>query len=507
MLDDVYIHLSLAKNYVENGAWSINSTGFDSASSSILYTLLLSFCIKLFGNWEYYPLVINICFGYFTLYAFYRYFKDFYGAAEFKWALFLLLPFTMLHFTVLIGMEHTIHMFLMVLAVYFIHKNVEINFSSRFEFVKLLIIVFFLATIRFESMFFTSALAVALFLRKNIYQGIWVLIIGVFPILIFGLFSIKNGGYFFPNSVMIKGSFPSGNHFISNMWKIFEVGILFNPSFYKCLFFPFVLIIAHLAKKYRKFDFRNTFFKKETLIIAMVITGILHALFSVLKYRYENYLMIAFLMVIAPIIADFFKNFKREKLNFGSVLNLFSIFMIGVFSIYRFGSVHYPLVYSSKGINEQQIEMSRFLGMFYKNEKVVANDIGAIAYFSNVQLLDIVGLGSTDVAKNIIENKHETEDHLLETQNRFLSNYILKNNYKVAVIYPGWFPGKLPAKWFPVASWTISENSFGPARKTVVFYALSKEEILPLKKNLQKFNLNKNIGESYYPIQIYTGKK
>ena len=38
-LDDAYIHLALSRNVAENGIWGINPNSFDSASSSILYTL------------------------------------------------------------------------------------------------------------------------------------------------------------------------------------------------------------------------------------------------------------------------------------------------------------------------------------------------------------------------------------------------------------------------------------------------------------------------------------
>jgi len=76
-LDDVYIHLAISKNFAEYGSWSINPHQFDSASSSILYTLLLSSFIKLFGVSIYYPLLINLLFGYATVYALYRFLKIF----------------------------------------------------------------------------------------------------------------------------------------------------------------------------------------------------------------------------------------------------------------------------------------------------------------------------------------------------------------------------------------------------------------------------------------------
>ncbi|KFF75154.1 hypothetical protein HX13_08015 [Chryseobacterium sp. P1-3] len=38
-----------------------------------------------------------------------------------------------------------------------------------------------------------------------------------------------------------------------------------------------------------------------------------------------------------------------------------------------------------------------FLKKYYNNSKVVANDIGAISYFTDIHLLDFMGLGSNEI--------------------------------------------------------------------------------------------------------------
>ena len=499
-LDDAYIHLAIAKNFALHGAWSVNSSGFDSSSSSILYTLLLSVLIKIFGNWEYYPLIINIVFGYATIYAVYRYFRDFYGKLEMKWAIVLLLPFTLLYVMVLIGMEHTLHIFFMVVAIYLIQRNVTFNFRRR-DFVQLLFVVFLISITRFESMFFTVSLSFALFLRKDILKGALVMIFGFWGIVLFGLISMHYGGFFFPNSVIIKGAYPAGNNFFSDVFRIFRKGILLNPSFYKCLFFPFLIIAIYLFKKYSKKN-TETFFRKETLIITIVSTAIIHSLFTILKYRYENYVMTSVLLIFIPIISDFFKNSKLSQKKF-SVLNIG--FLIGFFGIvavsgYRFWFMHVPNLVGAKNIYEQQVEMSRFLAKNYRGEKIVANDIGAISYFSEVKLLDMVGLGSTDVAKMIVQNKHLNNDEFQKKYRDFLIHYISNNGYQVAVIYPKWFPVKTPASWIPIASWKIQERKTS-AMDRVVFYALRPEEIKPLQQNLMKFDLNKNVEQWFYILK------
>lgn len=496
-LDDVYIHLALSRNFAQLGVWSVNTSGFDSASSSILYTLLLAFFIKIFGDWEYYPLLINISFGIATVYAVFRYFRDFYGKKEMWWIIGLLLPYSMLYLMVLYGMEHTMHLFLMVMAIYFIKKNTDSNFPKK-DFIILLVIIFLQSMIRYESMFFTVALSFALALRTNFWKALLVLSVGFLPIIIFGIISEKQGGFFFPNSVMIKGSYPNSNQFIKNCWTIVKNGIFLNTSFYKCLFFPYLIFLIYLVEKYKNKTI-SVFFRNEVAIITIAATGIMHSLFAFLKYRYENYIMIGTLLLLIPIIVDFVKNFKGSKyhLSFISIIKITSILAIVLVSMYRLVYHHIGLQYASKGINEQQIEMSRFLATYYKNEKVVANDIGAVAYYSHVQLFDMVGLGSTNMTRLRVANKKNKKEVYINNSKKYITEYTKKNHYKIAIIYPEWFPGSPPKNWIPVASWTIPQN-YGPAIRRIVFYAIDANEVKNLQKNLSKFNLNPEVQQWYY---------
>jgi len=493
-IDDAYIHLAIARKFGESGFWSINFNSFDSASSSILYTLLLSSLIKVFGENVYYPMFLNVAAGYLTTYWIYKYLKDFYSENELKLGLFLFLPVSLLYVMVILGMEQTIHMLLSVVAIYFIKKNFDSDFEKR-DLIKLLFTILFLAMVRFESMFFIFCLGIILLFNKKLKEAVLVFLFGALPIIVFGVISVMNGGFFFPNSVIIKGSYPEGNVLIS-IWSIFKKGILLNISFYKLFLFPLVCIGIYLVDQYR-FSKLKVLFKKEYLLFIIVGTVLLQSVFAVIRYRYENYLMVMLLMVMVPMGIEYF---KKIKLGRKILINyLFTIFFVGfcLVGVYRFIISDSAVKISSKNVEEQQVEMGRFLNRFYKGQKIVANDIGAIAYFGNVQLLDIVGLGSTDVARFYIENKGLDETRLNNKFYTFLTDYIAKKHYKVAVIYPDWYPDHVPNSWIPVASWKI-ENSIGTAQNRVVWYAFNMEDANTLKENLKKFDLNRNVTEYFY---------
>ena len=491
-LDDVYIHLSIARNFAESGFWSVNPGSFDSASSSILYTLLLSSMIYIFGDQVYHPLIINILAGYGAVFWIYKFFEDFYSERALYLGMSVSL-LSLLYLMVVVGMEQTLHMLLCVMALYYIKKNINSGYSKN-DFLKLLIVILLLGMVRFESMFFVTALSGVLLINRKIKESVLILIAGFLPIVIFGLISMDRGGFFFPNSVLVKGNYPDGNLFLS-LWMIFKKGILTNLSFYKLFLFPFVCFGIYLYDKYSRREIADIF-KNEILIIVVVATAILQSLFGLIRHRYENYLVLMLFIVAISVSGKYLKLPKgfSFKNNFRQTIFLGSLALFGIVGVYLVAYFQPVMQVSSKNIQEQQVEMSRFLHDHYKGQKIVANDIGAISYFSNVELLDILGLGSTDVTRFFVDNKALDQNQLNIKFHTFLADYIRDHQYKIAAIYPEWFPNEPPKDWIAVASWTIDHNR-ATARNRIVWYAFDKNEADKLRLNISKFKLNKNVKE------------
>jgi hypothetical protein len=63
----------------------------------------------------------------------------------------------------------------------------------------------------------------------------------------------------------------------------------------------------------------------------------------------------------------------------------------------RMFNSHRLIVQASKNVYDMQIQMSRFLHAYYNEANVIANDIGAITYFTDIKLKDTQGLGSNDI--------------------------------------------------------------------------------------------------------------
>lgn len=66
-IDDCYIHMAISKNIAQHGVWGVTKYGFTSSSSSLLWTLLLSFIYFLVGVNEVTPFILNVIFATLTI--------------------------------------------------------------------------------------------------------------------------------------------------------------------------------------------------------------------------------------------------------------------------------------------------------------------------------------------------------------------------------------------------------------------------------------------------------
>ncbi|MCJ7579664.1 MAG: hypothetical protein MUP98_03910 [Candidatus Aminicenantes bacterium] len=133
-----------------------------------------------------------------------------------------------------------------------------------------------------------------------------------------------------------------------------------------------------------------------------------------------------------------------------------------------------------KNIYEQQYQMGLFLQRYYRHKNIAANDIGAIHYLSNAQILDLWGLSSMEVALEKRKDSFNT---------RVIDQITKIHQIKIAILYEHWFKtyGGLPSEWIKVGEWTIRENVICGG-DTVSFYAVDPIEKESLINNLKEFS-------------------
>ncbi len=229
-LDDAYIHMSIAKNFALHGVWGLTPYGFTSSSSSLLWTLLLSFIFYIIGVNVLVPFMLNIILSTITIFMVYyilRYYKinPIYNLI----ALISVIFFTPLQYLIFIGMEHILQIILVIPFIYLSVKILTNSNSKPLNYYLLLILTVPLAMVRYESLILIFLVAFLFILKQKFKYSLFIITLAIIPITIYGIISILNGWSFLPNSVILKSTLMGtvSNNSIQNViYYIMSNGLL-----------------------------------------------------------------------------------------------------------------------------------------------------------------------------------------------------------------------------------------------------------------------------------------
>jgi hypothetical protein len=504
-LDDAYIHMAIAKNFSQYGVWGVNNNVFSSTSSSLLYTLLISLIFLIFGPTEIVPLIINLFFANLLIYIVYYVLKIKNNVPSYAIfiALLSIIFFLPLHSLVFMGLEHTMQNVINLVFILFVSKklsNVDSknnNMILNKDIWVILLITPLVTMIRFEGMFLIIISAFLFLLKRKYEYSFLIFISGFLPIMIYGIISISNGWYFFPNPVVIKGSlldFSSSS--IDKTIDVFDPMDMYLYTPHLLVFFIGALMIFY-SKCFKAKDVWN---EKAMIALIFMFTSISQLFFAtayikgIYESRYDAYLITIGVVLIFISISRyipqrlsfeivkhyFFK--KGEHFEFG-FFRLIAIIII-IFSFYT------PLVYrgietsedipqATNNVYEQQYQMGLFLQKYYNEKCVAANDIGAINYLSDIECVDLWGLGDMDSANAIMNDDLDTKT---------IYELAKRKDVKIAIVYESnYFGYEIPSEWMKAGKWTITKAVVSYSSK-VSFYAVDEDEYDDLIENLVDFS-------------------
>ncbi len=497
-IDDAYIHMQVAKNLSLHGNWGINQTEFGSASSSILYTLLLAASFSIFSNGVLIPFIINCIAAIFLLIVIQQWLRkqNINNAGQLV-ILLAVIFFTPLPVIIISGMEHTLQCLFTFLFLF--------NFSDWLQKIKeqdnkklklpwkVFLYALLMATTRYEGFFFIAIACLALLYYKKIAIAFYLGIVASLPIIIFGIYSVSKGSYFLPNSVLIKSelaqfSLAGFAHSLKNIlidkFTFSKTGITLLATQRLLIILPFTYL---LFIKQLKQNFAYRF-----LLKALTACTFLHLALSDTGwfYRYEAYLMACSIVIIAAIIYKYGRELIQEKSK--AALWLIAIITSFLFLplFLRTSAGFSKAKQASINIYEQQYQMGQFVKKFYNNSTVAANDIGAVSYYTGANILDLWGLGNIEVARSR-KGGYWTDV--------FINDISLQKNTKIAMIYVSWIRNSIPKHWKKIATWQIQNNVIC-GDDFVTFYAVDLNAAEALKNNLQTYqpSLPPMVKVAYY---------
>jgi hypothetical protein len=482
-LDDAYIHLAIAKHFMEGGIWGVTPYAFSSSSSSPIWPLLLAAGGKIFGNLDLLPFGINLCVSIFLIVEAYaialRLGWHGWKTAVFPLTMAFLLPAVPL---VMNGMEAILFA---ALALAFVETSVQYLLDSKSSGKwPLAAWGIALTSVRYEGLFIVVVICLLLFARRQMGTAIAVGAIAILPAVWYAVVSMSLGWYALPNSLMIKHA-PIVWSDPSSYWQM--VARIFLPisdtltsgipRWNSILYAVVALLTVRIAAGLRVSIWSRPALSSIIFICVAILHGMLIA--SEWQFRYAGYLMAIGCWTIASLL---------NGMRWPVLLRAETCAAVAIGCL-----VGYPLLngalsglietpQAARNIFEQQWQMGSFLKENYDGQSVVVNDIGVVDFLANLHLVDAYGLASLPVARAKQTGAWE------QIRTSILRDQARVADADVAVLFDSWFNhgADIPHEWVRITSWTIRENVVSGS-DTVTWYATNAASAVRLRAQLEMY--------------------
>ncbi|HEV2480086.1 MAG TPA: hypothetical protein VGS79_10475 [Puia sp.] len=505
-LDDTFIHMAMARNLAFHGVWGMNPYAFASASSSVLYTLLLAALFKVLSVHVLIPFVINAIVAIGVLVIVRRWLEKEGVPGVGQLVILLGLIFlTPLPILVICGMEHTLQSLFCFLFIYGFSTWLEkATKTGAWKMPWPLFVYGMLVTfIRYEGLFVIGVACLILWYHRKLGLAIRLGIVAVLPLVVFGAYSVAKGSYFLPNSVLLKSEGAPLNisgmlHYVNSL-LVDKLTVVKTDSLpvgsprpgISLLATQRLLIILPLSFLLFWKYIRQRIAYGYILGILLAVT-LIHLCFAATGwlYRYEAYLIFCSTVIVGLLVWQYGREVWKER---GAVVRW-------MMAVVVFAAV-FPLVLRSAAaftrtgdacvnIYQQQYQMGRFLHMYYDTDVNAVNDIGAVSFLTRGANVDLWGLGNIQVARSRKSGRWNPG---------FLDSLCRAQGAGTAVLYEKWFNDSMRSRWTKVATWQIPNNVIC-GDDSVSFFAIRPADAPVLKGNLQAFEkqLPAGVEVKYY---------
>jgi hypothetical protein len=476
-LDDTYIHMAIAKNLAAHGVFGVTSHEFVSASSSILWPLLLAVLYKLCGPLVVIPLLAQIAIGIVLLGLSWEVLSrsgvtsNLYAGAVLS-LLVVALPMVPMTF---VAMEHLLHALatLLFAAVSVNYLYGSRAYGSRTSFGRVLLCAAAVVAVRYEGLFLVAAVGLLFLLKKKPVHAIAIAAAGATPVVLFGLVSISLGGFFLPNSLLLKGR-PIG---IGTLLRLRDIQTACPEVF--VLGFAALLLLIFGTKLRRQ---------SRGLLGVFIVAALLHHMLAAYGwfYRYEAYLVALGLISVASAAWEYMATAPAHRAWLAAALLL--VLLAKPLILRGYNSIT-TTPEAMADIYHQQFQMAEFFGAYYPEGRIAMNDIGAISFYGDPYCTDLIGLGSTEITRARL-SAHTANVYYALPNSKAVQAVIRENHVEVAAVYDELFglgPGSLPPGWIKVGSWEVPGKTL-LIRPVVSFYGVGEENAGRLRNHLAAFH-------------------
>ncbi|MGO8735810.1 MAG: hypothetical protein ACLQVM_23795 [Terriglobia bacterium] len=491
-LDDPYIHMAIAKNFALHGVWGVTPYQFTSASSSPLWTFLLSATYFVFGVSNVAPLVLNILFATLLVVTLGWIFEFFAKALPRPYILGIVLsvlffaPIPSLIFT---GLEHVLQTVVTLAFVCYASWLLAGRAAnSRLSGATLVLLGLLTSTARYEGLFAVGVVAFLLCLRRRWWLAFHLSFWSALPLFVIGLISVRHGWFWLPNSVVLKGNLPlvPGHQVTSFAFHALANFILSGLRVARLMAVSLLLMLYRFTKGKGKDD------PLQLLMGIFVATSILHFLLASAGwlYRYEAYLVAMGLIAVAAPLFEFVRCFPRTfRLPAGEWAGVAALALTVLTTNLLWSAGWRSLQVTAGATNDIykcHYHMGLFIRRYYQESALAVNDIGMANFMADIHCTDFHGLADLDVARAIFQKRFDPQ---------FMDNLARSKKSFVAIGDDNWLGlyGGTPRHWALAGRWKFTNRAL-LAPPAISFYALTEAARLQLVADLRDFSSHQPAG-------------
>lgn len=494
VLDDPYIHLTLARNLATTGILGVNPGQWSSASSSPAWTAMLAGLYLVAGDQLLAPLVLNLLLAAALVW----WLVDFLlraGYAPLTVAVLgvgflFLVPLIPLAFT---GMEHLLHLALVLALVISTVKAADGRTSPAWPIGLALVAT----AVRYESLFVIAGLAGFLLLTRHWRLGLGLVAAGLGVIALFAAVYVAHGESPLPNTFLVKAlsTLPGESWLTARLLRLAH-NALNAPGLSVLLVAAAGWAISARRQGRRQTPPLPVPPRWSLGLGGFALAALLHLTLASVGwfFRYEAYLIglgIFLLMwALAPTAAPTPANSlcqaarkchpypgrtRNRQLQIGVVLLLAVLAVLPGFRERATAIAEVPA--AMREVYHQQYQLARFVREYYNGAAVGLNDIGVVSYYTQARVVDLVGLASYPLAAARARGPVTAE---------MVDQFARAQGVQVALVYTDWLRRGPPASWRLVGTWTTPGARVAVGGETIGFYALAAPPEA-LRRQLQDF--------------------
>jgi hypothetical protein len=477
-LDDTYIQMAIAKTLAAHGAWGVTRFEFSGAGSSLLWPPLLAALDRLTGLGARLPLIVNLLAAVLVVWMadgiLARHLASGTGRAI---ALALVIVGAPLPALATIGMEHTLQC---AVALALMRAGAswcaEPGIGTQCLPAGVALLGCAIVAVRYDAASVVVAVAILIVGARGWRSAAAFMLASATPVVGYAAMAFRHGWPALPTPVLLKQRLGSVDilswHGAADLLGGGALTVLVNTPALVALVLLGLALVATSSRD------RDSPRRRESLFLVLVFliaTGV-HLQFGRVGwlYRYEAYLIVLGIVATASAIGDRLSARwpQSDPLRAAAAAALALVLVAPLFQRALLASR--LVITSAADLYRHEYVWGRFFQQYPPDGGLLVGDLGAVAYFTDVPLVDAGGLATLELLPHRWSDPMDVAMAVRVARSRGVRVSIIDGPY-----------GGRATGWPCVAAWTVADD---PTPNATIWLAAADDEAAAhLARDLRSF--------------------